>query len=206
MSKLFLGIALASTAIWSVPESSVDPVRDTRAEVSECELAEEWVAANLDALPKTLGAFAEHSVTFRRVIYGALDTEARVSLWRENLVAVAEGAAISPEQRLYLEELSGMLDGYLRDSTHRSEHDALTAEARVILGDDLAYRAIGMLGPVAEATPAVADCSCSTKSDWCPLSSGGTSICFGGGCRRVLFCGTLWLRVCDGKCKQIIFH
>jgi len=71
MSKLFLGIALASTAIWSVPESSVDPVRDTRAEVSECELAEEWVAANLNVLPKTLGEFAEHSVTFRRAIYGA---------------------------------------------------------------------------------------------------------------------------------------
>ncbi len=29
MSKLFLGIALASTAIWSVRESSADPVRDT---------------------------------------------------------------------------------------------------------------------------------------------------------------------------------
>ncbi len=118
MSKLFLVIVLASTAIWSVPESSVDTVLDTRAGVSECELAEEWVAANLDALPKTLAAFGEHSVTFRRAIYGALDTEARVSLWRQNLVAVADGAAISPEQRLYLEELSGMLDGYLRWGSH----------------------------------------------------------------------------------------
>ncbi len=206
MSKLFLGIVLASTAIWSVPESSADAFRDARVGVSECELAKEWVEANLDALPKTLGAFSEHSVTFRRAIYGELDTEARVSLWRQNLVAVADGATISPERRLYLQELSGRLDGYLRDSTPRSELDALTEEARAILGGDLALRAIGMLGPVPEATPAVTDCSCSTRSDWCPLSSGGTSICFGGGCRRVLFCGTLWLRVCDGKCKQVIMH
>lgn len=214
MSKLFGIIPLACIAIWAVPAPGRDASSNTP--VPECELAKEWVAANLDALPTTLDAFGEHSLTFRRAIYGALDTEIRISLWRENLAAVAHEATL-PEQRLFLERVSRDLDGYLRGDAPDSEIDDLAEEARAILGMDLAGRAIAVLGPVPESAGSAAvsgafpgegqddpQCACSTKDDWC----GGIFDFFGPVCVKsypcdpTLFgCGTLFVRRCDGLCE-----
>ncbi len=199
MSKLLVAFLLVGAVVWSTPESGVDGSADASVAVSECELANEWVAAHRDALPKTLEAFGEHSVTFRRAIYGALDTDARISLWRQNLTAVSRGD-VSPGQRLFLERVSRELDYYLRGDLP-PELDTLTEEARRILGEDLAFRAIAMLGP-ATPTEATADdllrpaCSCSTQSDWCWFFSA----CAAGGCQLRNGCGTLWRYRCNGQC------
>ncbi len=199
MSKLLVAFLLVGAVVWSAPESGVDGSADPSVAVPECELADEWVAAHRDALPKTLEAFGEHSVTFRRAIYGALDTDARISLWRQNLTEVSRGD-VSPGQRLFLDRVSRELDYYLRGN-QPPELDALTEEARRILGEDLAFRAIAMLGP-ATPTEATADgllrpaCSCSTTSDWCWFFSA----CAAGGCRPRNGCGTLWRHRCNGQC------
>ncbi|MYA41060.1 MAG: bacteriocin fulvocin C-related protein [Gemmatimonadetes bacterium] len=208
MSKLFGIIPLACIAIWAVPAPGNDASSNTP--VPECELAKEWVAANLDALPTTLDAFGEHSLTFRRAIYGALDTEIRISLWRENLAAVAHEATL-PEQRLFLERVSRDLDGYVRGTAPASEIDAVAEEARAILGMDLAGRAIAVLGSVPESAVFAVengdlepDCACSTEEDWCWLTSFGRRECRDDEdyhCDDLESgCGDWWQAACDGMC------
>lgn len=112
MSNLIGIIVLAGAAMWVglEPRPVADP--DGSAVVPECELAAEWVDANADALPTTLEEFGEHSIAFRRAIYGALDVEARISLWEENLAAIAHEVT-SSEKRLFLDKVSHELEGHL---------------------------------------------------------------------------------------------
>ena len=205
MSKLLGIIVFAGAVTWIVPQLNPDTSSDVPGDVLECELAKEWVAANLDELPTTLNAFAEHSITFRRAIFGALDSDVRISLWREHLAAVAHEFA-SSEQRLFLERVSRELDGLVLGTAPLSELDVLGEQARAILGEDLARRAMGVLGPEPEPAAAVAKdgsvvpqvlCSCSTSSDFCPAPA----ICGAGACTPTTRgCGWFWLYACDGLC------
>ena len=213
MSKLFGIIPLACIAIWAVPAPITEASSDTL--VPECELAAEWVEANLDALPTTLEAFGEHSITFRRAIYGALDTDVRISLWRENLATVAHEAT-SPEQRLFLERVSRDLDVYVLGTAPQSEIAALEEEAKAVLGKPLAGRALVFLGPVPEPVASVTEnggsigeaqddpqCACSTKSDFCGFPDTLMISCVQHyPCDETLFgCGFLFLFRCDGLCE-----
>lgn len=205
MSKLLGILALLGTITWTVPKLNPDASSDVPGGVLECELAEEWVATNLDKLPITLNAFSEHSITFRRAIFRELDAKVRTSLWREHLAAVAHDVT-SAEQRLFLERVSGELDGLLSGTEPPSELDILVQQARAILGEDLARRAMGVLGPEPEPVAAVAEdgtvapqvlCSCSTASDFCPTPAR----CSAGACvPRARGCGWFWLYGCDGLC------
>ena len=205
MSKLLGIIVFAGAVTWIVPQLNPDTSSDVPGDVLECELAKEWVAANLDELPTTLNAFAEHSITFRRAIFGALDSDVRISLWREHLAAVAHEFA-SSEQRLFLERVSRELDGLVLGTAPLSELDVLGEQARAILGEDLARRAMGVLGPEPEPAAAVAEamgpvCSCNRGNSFCPLPY----ICSRNSwfpCQQTgSGCGWFWLQSCDGLCR-----
>ena len=214
MHKMLVGfVALMGSAIWTVPQPKADSSPDVPAVVPECELADQWVAANLDALPTTLATFGEHSTTFRRAIYKALDTDVRISLWKEHLVAVARDVE-SPQQRLFLSEVSRDLDHYLQSATPQSEIKALEEKAVAVLGKDLAHRAIAVLGPDPEPTTRggilAPDCGCSTESDWCnawrwPWQPVRSCVEGSAGCLETEGCGTLLLFPCDGLCERWLF-
>ena len=205
MSKLLSILVLLGTITWTVPKLYPDASSNVPGGVLECELAEEWVATNLDKLPTTLNAISEHSITFRRAIFRELDTRVRISLWREHLAAVAHDVT-SSEQRLFLVRVSGELDGLLSGAEPPSELDVLVEQARAILGEDLARRAMGVLGPEPEPVAAAAEdgsvapqvlCSCSTVSDFCPIPSK----CLAGACvTRPRGCGWFWFYACNGLC------
>lgn len=177
MSKLLGIFLLAGAAIWLAPEPGAESISDAAVDVPECELARQWVSANLNALPTTLEAFSEHSATYRRAIYGALDPEVRISLWRENLAAVAKEVT-SPEHRFFLDRVSRELEGHLRGTAPRSELEVLAEEATATLGSDLARRALTSLGtePTADDATQEADprpCSCRVGwlgDRWCNFS------------------------------------
>ena len=226
MSKL-LGIVLVAGAIWLAPEPGAESIVDAGVDIPECVLASQWVSANVDALPTTLEAFGEHSATYRRAIYGALDSEARISLWREHLAAVTPEVT-SPEQRLFLDRVSRELEGHLRGTAPRSELEELAKEATATLGVDMARRALTSLG--AEAMPggvtqdppdARPDCTCVVDSDLSPvpfndclrgvigeeLGEGLDEVCWRGppgqGCEALeTGCGLWDEEPCDGRCWQ----
>ena len=215
MSKLLGVFILVGAGMWVVPEPISVAYPDRSGVVSECELAKEWVAANINALPTTPEAFGEHSVAFRRAIYGALDMEARISLWQENLAAVALEAT-SSEQRLLLDRVSRELEGHLRGTAPRSELYALGEEAIASLGMDLTRRAMTLsaLGdsPMPDQAQELEPCTCSTLVfwNWCweppdPLDP-GPKRCFKGSpdeCEAT-GCGLLGLFWCDGDCWRLL--
>lgn len=210
MIKLLGLIILLATVFWPAPAPMADaPLVESA--VPECRLAEAWVEANRDALPTTLEAFGEYSVPFRRAIYRALDVEARISLWREHLDGAADELT-SHRQRLFLERVTRELDGHLRGALPQTELDALAEEATAILGKDLAYRTIAMLGPV--ATPVAEGgvqsgeapiCKCHSNHPfmcWRPWSP--NDVCLFGGCPPTPDgCSWLWEYSCDGRCTTI---
>ncbi len=220
MSKLLGIVLLASASIWWVPEPGAELISDAAVDVPECELARQWVSANLDALPTTLEEFGEHSATYRRAIYGALESGARISLWREHLAAVTAEVK-SPEQRLFLDRVSHELDGHLRDTAPRSELKKLMEEATATLGADLARRSFTSLGAKAMPTGLIQDppderpdCTCLVRSsipmndclrlvEWPPV--GLDHVCWGGppgqGCQSLdTGCGPFDEEPCDGRC------
>lgn len=212
MNKLLFGfVALLLPAFWAVPQPKADLSPDESAGVPECELAERWVADNLDALPTTLDAFSEHTITFRRTIYSALDTDVRISLWREHLAGVAHEVE-SPEQRLFLSEVSRDLNRHLQNTTPRSEIKALEKKAVAVLGVDLARRALATLGPDPEPTEVGSlppDCSCSTESDWCnawrlPWQPKSHCVLGSADCNEIDGCGFLLRYRCDGLCHRFL--
>ena len=222
MSKL-LGIILVAGTIWLAPEPGAESIPDAGVDVPECVLASQWVSANVDALPTTLEAFGEHSATYRRAIYGALDSEARISLWREHLAAVTPEVT-SPEQRLFLDRVSRELEGHLRGTAPRSELEELAKEATATLGADMARRALtslgaeGMLADVTQELPedpAAVDCSCATGwwgDLWCNLGpddildpdpTDEPRVCWEGPSEdrcEVVACGPFDIFECDGNC------
>ena len=197
---------VGGTVIWAAAEPGSPVPGDpphAAALAPECELAEEWVTANLDALPTTLADLSKHSMTLRRAIYRALDTETRISLWQENLAEVAREATLTEQQRLFVKRVSHELSGHLRDTTPQSELDVLAKEAKAVLGEDLARRAIASLGP--EEAPITVtengnlvnpDCSCSVQSPFC----GFPRMCKIAQCHWTAGCGFLWLFICNGFC------
>lgn len=213
MNKLSIGfVVLMGSAIWAVPQPKADSVPGVSAVVPECELATQWVAANPDALPTTIEAFSEHSITFRRAIYKALDTDVRISLWQEHLVAVAHEVK-SPQQCLFLSEVSRDLNRYLQSTTPLSEIRALEEKAVGVLGKNLARRAIAVLGPdpesATEGDGIAPDCGCSIESDWCnawrwPWQPKRLCVLDSGDCNGTEGCGTLMEFTCDGLCERIL--
>ena len=210
MNKLLFGfVALVGTAFGAVSQPKAGSFPDASAGVPECELAAQWVADNLDALPTTLDAFSEHSITFRRTIYSALDIDVRISLWREHLAGVAHEVK-SPHQRLFLREISRDLNRYLQSTMPRVEIKALEERAVAVLGKDLARRALAALGPDPESTEVGSlspDCSCSTESDWCNawrLPWQPKSHCVLGSCDEIDGCGFLLKYRCNGLCHRIL--
>ncbi len=212
MNKVLFGfVALMGTAFGAVPQFKADSPPDASPGVPECELAKQWVADNLDALPTTLDAFSEHSITFRRTIYSALDTDVRISLWREHLAGVAHEVE-SPHQRLFLSEVSRDLNRYVQSTTPRFEIEALGEKAVAVLGRDLTHRALAALGPDPESTevgslPPDPDCYCSTESDWCNawrLPWQPKSHCVLGSCEELDGCGLFLQFRCDGTCHRIV--
>ena len=227
MSKLLGVFILVGAGMWVVPEPISVAYPDRSGVVSECELAKEWVAANINALPTTPEAFGEHSVAFRRAIYGALDMEARISLWQENLAAVALEAT-SSEQRLLLDRVSRELEGHLRGTAPRSELYALGEEAIASLGMDLTRRAMTLSALGDSPMPDYMtqdpgddrpDCTCSTDRphpwmEQCPQDPwrdpGSIRRCFEGppdlAC-EVSYVGCGWFgeedgTPCNGRCWQ----
>ncbi len=207
MNKLLSILVLTGIVTLTVPQPNSS---DALGDVPECVLAEQWVAANRDALPTTLDAFLEHSVVFRHVIFDALDGAARASLWREHLAVVVEEVT-SPRQRAFIEMVSRQLDGDLMDTGPQSRIEALEEEARAVLGDALTRRAIYVLGPEADPTMVNAEeqqgplCYCRVKKGFGDCEGAyrcSRSAVFP--CVKVRDCGAFgWWR-CDGLCRNIV--
>ena len=207
MTKLLSILVLTGIVTLTVPQLNSS---DAPGDVPECVLAEQWVAANRDALPTTLDAFLEHSVVFRHVIFDALDGAVRASLWREHLAVVVEEVT-SPGQRAFIEMVSGELDGDLMDTGPQSRIEALEEEARAVLGDALTRRAIYVLGPEADRTMVNAEeqqgplCYCRVKKGFGDCEGGyRCSRSPASPCVKVRDCGAFgWWR-CDGLCRSIV--
>jgi len=208
MTKLLSILALTGIVTIAVPHLNSSNVPG---DVPECVLAEQWVAANRDALPTTLDAFLEHTVVFRHVIFDALDGAARASLWREHLALVVE-EVISPEQRAFIEMVSGEIDGYLMDIGPQSRIEALEEEARTVLGDALTRRAFYVLGPVADRNVVNAEkqegplCYCRVKKEGkdCGHDAYECSRSIFFPCVKVRDCGFFGWFTCDGLCRSIV--
>ena len=202
MNTLFSVTVFAVAAIWT---ASVVPA-DTR----ECELAKEWVEAHRDALPTTLGAFSEHSMTYRRAIYRALDVEARISLWQQHVATVADQVTL-PEQRIFLQRAIPELGSYLTETAPESGLDAFAEEAITVLGEDMARDAFGILGTTPEPTSEdggarLPDCNCNADPSF---SNEFNCDCrtrkwiFFDACKDLESgCGLLWQYECNGLCHQ----
>ncbi len=203
MNTLFGIIALATATVWPGPEAYVDQFPGASAFTPECVLAEEWVEANLDALPTTLEAYSDYSIPYRNAIYNALDVEARISLWTEHLAAVAHEVT-SPEQRLFLQMVP--LELYLGGTASESEVAAFEEDAIAILGEELTHTALYRLGgpaPVQDGKNQLIDCSCRVgKSDCSDGSTCYSHIWIFDLCRDVRNCGILDLFTCNGLCIQ----
>ena len=202
MNTLFSVTVFAVAAIWT---ASVVP-----ADTSECELAKEWVEAHRDALPTTLGAFSEHSMTYRRAIYRALDVEARISLWQQHVATVADQVTL-PEQRLFLQRAIPELAKYVSDTPSESALKAFGEEAISVLGKDMARDAFGVLGsapePTSEEGDAQSPCSCRVGWDFINCQQG--SVCKSK--KWIIFdvcedtesgCGLFLEMACNGLCYQ----
>lgn len=203
MNTLFQIVALATAAVWPGPASHVDQFPGASAVTPECVLAEAWVEANLDALPTTLEAYRDYSIPYRNAIYSALGVEARVSLWREHLRAVADEVT-SPKQRRFLQ--TAPLEFYLGGIASESEVAAFEEEAVAILGKELtrsAFYSLGGPAPVQDGNNQLIDCSCRVGHDIADCSGGSrcySHIWIFDLCRNVNNCGFLDLFECTGVC------
>lgn len=64
-------------------------------------------------------------------------------------------------------------------------------------------RGLGRIAPLSACNGAIADCNCSTVSDWCGFNAGPGFTCQGGGCYWVDYCGTGWQYGCTGLCTYV---
>jgi hypothetical protein len=169
--------------------------------------AQEWVAQNMDNLPRNYPAFATSSTAIRKAVYEELQPHERRQLWREHLRTYeARRASMTNDQRAVLDRAIKLVDkeslfaGPPRDGL--DELDALGEQAVEAFGKEEARAMLATLGPVESAQDGSCDCntndvwgcdSCLAvgpcQSSWCTCTSSG--------------CGWFWTKPCNGRCDAL---
>jgi hypothetical protein len=171
---------------------------------SACALANEWVAANASALPRTYAAFQTQERHYRAAIYAKLPVADRISLWTEHLHGYLKPeAGLSAEQRAFVREVIVRLPVFIDDDV---EDGAFTGAARTesaqrLFGDSAAATMFFSLVANAEASGGnaapFADCNCGGDYSCSPSSAtcNNMSGCPGNSC------GFLGCHYCTGTCN-----
>ena len=167
-----------------------------------CEVAREWVADNMDALPTTLAELSTFTPTYRRAIYDALPLPTRANLWRAHLSSfTGPTSTLTTAQRDVVAQVMANLDTYLAD---KNSDDTLRPVILSAFSIQEGAPVFAMLGPMplspnAGGSP-FAECECEVGDNWCAFNHCNRPR---EGCTPVDACGTLWLDQCDGVCREV---
>jgi hypothetical protein len=110
--------------------------------------AVEWVAANHDALPRTLAELSRFPMFYRTLIVGALPGDARLSLWREHLMAqVGDDSALDAAQQAFVRETCDVLPELFAERAPNPRIVAWEARMATIFERRQAAAIFAALGP-----------------------------------------------------------
>jgi hypothetical protein len=173
----------------------------------ECEIAAEWVAANVERLPKTLAGISEYNAEHRKAIFRALPRDVQLRLWHEQLAYYSASSELTETQRAFVKELDGVLDQYFGKENSAKFDSVYKARKLEILGPQLSGRILGNLGintpeltAQAQET-ALVDCECNITESYC---SAGMRCSGATGCTvttPIIGCGDFWCEDCNGMCR-----
>ena len=180
-----------------------------RTEKLPCEVAEEWVEANIPSLPRTYSEFGSLSPLYRKAVYNRLTLDERVTLWRSQFDAILAGQReLTPAQRAHIELVASRLPVYLDGAAGRRaiKTDLVERRTEALFGKEFGRTIFATLGPslAASVTPTnasvtirFANCECHIGSAWSCES------CASGDCTTTASgCGYLLCFSCNGKCAQ----
>ncbi|MGK4005753.1 bacteriocin fulvocin C-related protein [Sorangium sp. So ce1036] len=193
-----------------------------------CQKVDAWLEANRTALPSTFRDVVRFPVQYRKAIISSHSPGMRSALWRERFEVYARRRpSLTPAQQAVVERAivfaSPELFSIDRDSPNWNEAvDAplreLMNDAEVAFGFEEARALLAIFGPldlvaadqifapvagnfVAANANRVAECPCSTQSDYCSYPYHCTYQ-YPRPCTKLSFgCGSLLLYECNGWCS-----
>ncbi|WP_322872104.1 bacteriocin fulvocin C-related protein [Streptomyces goshikiensis] len=161
--------------------------------------ASSWVEANLDRLPRTYAGIARQPVAYRKAIHRVLTPPERGQVWADHFRWYRHThPKLSPAQDKVVDDAIAVASrGLAPRPDLDTELRGLEQSAKAALGQQEAGALLAMLGP-ADAEDALANCTCSTQSQYCSwLYNCGTHF----RCTVVPNdCGTAWNYDCNGTC------
>jgi hypothetical protein len=161
-----------------------------------------WLRANPGRLPERYDDFAQFTVAYRQAIFGELAPRVRRDLWTEHLRRYAAARPpLSPQQLQVIERAEQVLGDEATFAGRSAAVDGRLGELRdaaiEAFGREEARRLIATLGPDERGVdPALADCECSTVSDYCWYHCSQADNCNW----TSSGCGTAWQYPCNGIC------
>lgn len=166
-----------------------------------------WVEENKNKLPRTYDELISYPMDYRREIYAELSPGEKSKMWTEQLTPYpSQHSDLTSDQTAILnEEIKLASDkstfmGALRDSGR----DHLQRPAQAAFGATEASLIFATLGPVDSkgnsgfVVPNAWSYTCATGYDWCDNGMR----CVSANCVTHRGCGGLWIRTCDGLCRN----
>ncbi|MEU7206030.1 bacteriocin fulvocin C-related protein [Streptomyces sp. NPDC045470] len=166
--------------------------------------AEEW-AAGLERLPTGYREVTALPMPQRRAVYARVPDRAKAGLWLEHVQRYrAAHPELSGPRTAMLEKVAAAVPALFAGTGAwpAAEADRLREESVAVLGPDVSFAALGVLGPADSPAPAapgtsrlLMNCDCHKGASGC--SSCGNSV----PCTpQASGCGWLWQQNCDGVC------
>jgi len=221
-------IVLLATGVLSIGGAGLSALVDTRPANIR---AAEWAQANTNQLPKTLEAFTQLPMEYRRAVVNAASPELLSELWAQQLSSVLADTSLPSKERVVLERAKTLLTPELfkgRGDLKAAKQLCLDLHAvaskveagrLTTLGGISAPQADGVAVRLARGLESLFtlhaqdECNCATDS-YCtqcqsPASCWDSSIsgCVwhaNGGAGH--YCGCFGLWPCDGECGYIIIN
>ncbi|OKI06164.1 hypothetical protein A6A06_38040 [Streptomyces sp. CB02923] len=167
--------------------------------------AEEW-AAGLERLPSSYRELTALPMPRRRAVYARIPDRAKAGLWLEHVQRYrAAHPELSAERSAMLEKVAAAIPALFAGTGAwaAADIDRLREESAAVLGPDVSFAALGVLGPAESPGSAASspdarllmNCDCHKGASGC--SSCGNSL----PCKeQPSGCGVLWQQNCNGVC------